>query len=174
MHWKEHRMVRVKILLMGLPLLVVLFGAVYAAVYFILQLTATVIVSDNPKVCFVRWSDGSKQNTFDYTVNTFPSVTTIDENITHGIWNWDSESHVVYMRWYSLTNSDNIASLNVTVYNSTHTVYTQYWSSVPSLPTSWVQFTTMANGKYAIWIEITAASGANGSSVFTLEMKVEN
>jgi hypothetical protein len=80
------------------------------------------------------------------------------------------------MRWYSLTNSGNIASLNVTVYNSTTTIYSQYWSSVPSLPTEFVQFSPspMAGGKYAIRIEIAATSGASGSSVFTFEMKVEN
>jgi hypothetical protein len=79
------------------------------------------------------------------------------------------------MRWYLLTNSGNIASLNVTVYNSTTTIYSQYWSSVPTFPTAWVQFNPdPAPGKYTIWIAITATSGATGSSVFTFEMKVEN
>jgi hypothetical protein len=82
------------------------------------------------------------------------------------------------MRWYSLTNSSNIASLNVTVYNSTATIYSQYWSSVPTLPTGFVQFSPspMADGKYAIWMEIKATSGATPGqkSVFTFEMKVEN
>jgi hypothetical protein len=109
-------------------------------------------------------------------VNIFPSIKTIDENITHGVWNWDTQVHVTSMRWYSLTNSGNIAKLNVTVYNSTTTIYTQYWTSVPSLPTGFIQFSPspMAGGKYAIRIEITATSGASGSSVFTFEMKVEN
>jgi len=153
-----------------------LIATASAVAYVTLQWTTTATVVANPKVCFVRWSDNSKQNTFDYPVNIFPSIKTIDENITHGVWNWDTEGHVAYMRWYSLTNSSNIASLNVTVYNSTTTIYTQYWSSVPSLPTGWVQFnpSPMAGGKYTIWIEITATGVASVGSVFTFEMKVEN
>jgi len=154
-----------------------LIATVSAAAYVNLQWTMTATVVANPKVCFFAWSaPTTKLNTFDYAVNIFPSVKTIDENITHGVWNWDTASHVTSMRWYSLTNSGNIANLNVTVYNSTTTIYSQYWSSVPSLPTGFIQFSPspMAGGKYAIRIEITATSGASGSSVFTFEMKVEN
>ena len=154
-----------------------LIATVSATAYVTLQWTNTATVAANPKVCFFAWSaPTTKLNTFDYAVNIFPSVKTIDENITHGVWNWDTTSHVTSMRWYSLTNSGNIASLNVTVYNSTTTIYTQYWTSVPTLPTGFVQFSPspMADGKYAIRIEITATSGASGSSVFTFEMKVEN
>jgi hypothetical protein len=154
-----------------------LIATVSAAAYVNLQWTMTATVVANPKVCFFAWSaPTTKLNTFDYAVNIFPSIKTIDENITHGVWNWDIESHVTSMRWYSLTNSGNIASLNVTVYNSTTTIYTQYWSSVPTLPTGFVEFSPslMAGGKYAIWIEISATGGATGSSVFTFEMKVEN
>ena len=155
-----------------------LIATVSATAYVTLQWTITATVAANPKVCFFAWSaPTTKLNTFDYAVNIFQSVKTIDENITHGVWDWDTVSHVVYMRWYSLETSANIANLNVTVYNSTTTIYSQYWSSVPpSFPTEWVQFnpSPMANGKYTIWIEITATSGASGSSVFTFEMKVEN
>jgi hypothetical protein len=164
--------------LIALLITSLLIATVSAAAYVALQWTTTTTVVANPTVCFIKWSDDSKQNTFDYAVNIFPSIKTIDENITHGVWNWDTASHVAYMRWYLLTNSGNIASLNVTVYNSTTTIYSQYWSSVPSFPTEWVQFnpSPMANGKYAIWIEITATSGATPGqqSVFTFEMKVEN
>jgi hypothetical protein len=153
-----------------------LIGTASAVAYVTLQATTSATVAANPKVCFVKWSDNSKQNSFDYAVNIFPSIKTVDENITHGVWNWNTEAHVTSMRWYSLTNSGNIASLNVTVYNSTMTIYSQYWSSVPSLPTGLVQFnpSPMAGGKYTIWIEITATSGASASSVFTFDMKVEN
>jgi hypothetical protein len=155
-----------------------LIATVSAVAYVTLPWTNTATVAANPKVCFVKWSDGSKQNTFDYAVNIFPSIKTIDQNITHGVWNWDTQAHVTSMRWVSLTNSGNIAKLNVTVYNSTTTIYTQYWTSVPSFPTAWVQFnpSPMANGKYTIWIEITATAGATPGqqSVFTFEMKVEN
>jgi len=163
--------------LIALLITSLLIATVSATAYVTLQWTNTATVAANPKVCFFAWSaPTTKLNTFDYAVNIFPSVKTIDENITHGVWNWDTASHVTSMRWYSLTTSSNIASLNVTVYNSTTTIYTQYWSSVPSLPTGFVQFSPspMAGGKYAIRIEITATSGASGSSVFTFEMKVEN
>jgi hypothetical protein len=154
-----------------------LIATVSATAYVTLQWTMTATVAANPKVCFFAWSaPTTKLNTFDYAVYIFPSIKTIDENITHGVWNWDTELHVTSMRWYSLTTPANIANLNVTVYNSTTTIYTQYWSSVPTLPTGFVEFSPspMADGKYTIWIEITATSGASGSSVFTFEMKVED
>jgi hypothetical protein len=154
-----------------------LIATVSAVAYVTLSWTTTATVAANPKVCFFAWSaPTTKLNSFDYAVNIFQSVKTIDENITHGVWDWDTVSHVAYMRWYDLTNTDNIDKLNVTVYNSTTTIYSQYWSSVPSLPTGWVQFnpSLMADGRYTIWIEITATAGASGNSVFTFEMKVEN
>jgi hypothetical protein len=146
----------------------------FAAAYVIISWTTTAIVVANPAVCFVKWSDGSKVNTFDYAVNIFPSIKTIDENITYGIWNWNETSRTAYLRWTSLTSSSNIASLNITVYNSTNTIYTKYWSSVPSFPTAWESFTAAGSTKYTIWMEITATAGATGSSVFTFELKVEN
>jgi len=153
-----------------------LIATVSAIAYVALPWTTTTTVGTYPRICFIKWSDGSQQNTFDYNVSIFPSIKTIDENITHGIWNWDTVSHVAYMRWYSLTNSTNIANLNVTVYNSTTTIYSQYWSTVPSFPTGWIQFdpSPMAGGRYTIWIEITATAGASVGSLFTFEMKVEN
>jgi hypothetical protein len=155
-----------------------LIATVSAVAYVTLTWTTTATVVANPKVCFFWWSNGTKVNTFDYAVNIFPSIKTIDENITCGVWNLDTASHAASMRWYLLTNSGNIAKLNVTVYNSTTTIYTRYWTSVPSFPTGLVQFSPspMANGKYTIWIEITATPGATPgqTSVFTFEMKVEN
>ena len=151
-----------------------LIATVSAVAYVTLTWTTTATVVANPKVCFFWWSNGTKVNTFDYPVNIFPSVKTIDENITHGVWNWDTQAHVTSMRWVSLTNSGNIAKLNVTVYNSTTTIYSQYWTSVPSFPTGLIQFSPSPSpGKYTIWIEITATAGASGSSMFTFEMKVE-
>ncbi|MEM3054870.1 MAG: hypothetical protein QXM52_04110 [Candidatus Bathyarchaeia archaeon] len=154
----------------------ILIATASATAYVTLQWTATATVSANPKVCFIKWQDETKANTFNYDVNIFPSITTVDENITYGIYNWDTQAHNVSIRWSSLTNSGNIASLNLTIYNSTHTVYTKVWSSVPSLPTGWEDFTydPMANGKYTIAMRITAASGASGSSTFTFEIKVKN
>jgi hypothetical protein len=152
-----------------------LIATVSAVAYVTLTWTTTATVVANPSVCFIQWSDGSKKNTFNYPVNIFPSIKTVDQNITFGVENWDTAVHTPSMRWVSLTTSTNVASLNVTVYNSTDTLYTQYWASVPSFPTSWSAFTTGASpGNYTIWMEITATSGASGNSVFTFEMKVEN
>jgi len=154
-----------------------LIATASAIAYVTLSWTTTATVAANPHVCFFEWLiPATKLNTFNYAVNIFQNVKTIDENITHGIWNWATEAHVAYMRWYSLTNSTNIANLNVTVYNSTTTIYSQYWSSVPSFPTAWVQFSPspMAGGRYTIWIEITATDVASVGSLFTFEMKVES
>jgi hypothetical protein len=149
-------------------------GTVFAVAYVVLQWTATATVSANPKVCFIKWQDGSKQNTFDYAVSIFPSIKTIDENITYGIWNWDTASHTVYLRWSGLTNSGNIARLYIKVHDGANTIYSKEWTSIPTFPTVWESFNVPANTKYSIWLEITATSGATGSSVFTFELKVEN
>jgi hypothetical protein len=154
----------------------IIIATVSATAYVTLQWQTTATVGDYPKVCFIKWEDGSKVNSFSYGVTIFQSITTVDENITYGIYNWDSAARSVSMRWYSLTTSGNIASLNVTVYNSTHTVYSQVWSSVPTLPTDWVAFSQdlMADGKYTIAMRITASGSASGNSEFTFEIKVDN
>jgi len=154
--------------------LIASIGAVFAVSYVVLQWTATATVSDNPKVCFINWSNGQKANTFSYAVSIFPNIKTIDENITYGIWNWDTVSHTVYLRWSSLTNSGNIARLYIKVHNGTNTIYSKEWTSIPTFPTAWESFNVPANTKYAIWLEITATPGATSSSVFAFELKVEN
>lgn len=162
--------------LIALLITSLLIATVSAAAYVNLQWTMTATVAANPKVCFFWWSNSTKVNTFDYAVNIFPSIKTIDENITCGVWNLDTASHAASMRWYLLTDTGNIARLYIKVYNTTTTIYEKEWTSIPGFPTEWQKFTPdpMANGKYKIWIEITATSGASGGSVFTFEMKVEN
>lgn len=157
-----------------LMILVASAGMVFAVAYVTLEMTSTATVQANPKVCFVKWSDNSKQNTFDYAVNIFPSIKTVDENITHGIWNWDTSSHAVNMRIKSITTSGNIANVTTVVKNGTETVITVSWVTAGSLPTTWQPFTALASTKYTIWTEITATSGASGSSTITYELKVEN
>ena len=157
-----------------LMILVASAGMVFAVAYVTLEMTSTATVTANPKVCFVQWSDNSKQNTFDYAVDIFPSVKTVDENITHGIWNWDTASHSVNMRIKSISTSDNIANVTTVVKNATETVITVSWVTAGGLPTTWQPFTALASTKYTIWTEITATSGASGSSTITYELKVEN
>jgi hypothetical protein len=154
-----------------------LIATVSATAYVTLQWTTTATVVANPKLCFVSWADGTtKANNFTYSVNIFPNVVTIDPNITYGVWDWDTVSHNTYVRWTSCSNTGNIASLNVTVYNGTSTLYTQLWTSIPTFPTAFIQFSpSPANGtKYTIWIEINATTAATGSSTFAFDMKVEN
>jgi len=157
-----------------LIILVASAGIVFAVAYVALQWTSTATVVANPNVCFVQWSDSSKQNTFDYAVDIFPSVKTVDENITHGIWNWDASSHAVNMRIKSISTSGNIANVTTVVKNGTETVITVSWVTAGGLPTTWEPFTALASTKYTIWTEITATSGATGSSIITYELKVEN
>jgi hypothetical protein len=160
-----------------LLLLIIGSAVVFATAYVILTWTMTATVVANPKVCFINWTNGALANTFSYSVNIFPSVTTIDQNITYGVENWDTTTHTVSMSWASLTTPTNIASLNVTVYNSTTTLYSQYWASVPALPTAYVNFSPSPSpGNYTIWMSIGCASGASPgtASTFTFNMQVMN
>lgn len=158
-----------------LLMVIALTGTVLAVAYIVLHWTATATVVANPSVCFVKWEDNTKHNTFSYAVNIFPSVKTLDENITYGVWNWATQPRTAYIRWNSLTNPENVAGLNLTIYNATATIYSQYWSSTPTFPTSWVSFNTAPNTKYTILIMIEASESATvgSSSTFTFEMMVE-
>jgi len=152
-----------------------LTGTVAAVAYVVLQYSMSATVVANPKVAFINWGTGALANTFSYSVNIFPSITTVDQNITYGIENWDTTTHTVSMSWNSLTNPSNIASLNMTVYNSTTQLYSQYWSSLPTFPTAYFPFSpSPATGNYTIWMSIAATPGATGSSSFTFNMQVMN
>lgn len=162
----------------ALLLLVLAVGTVAAVAYVVLQWTMTATVVANPKVSFVDWSDGTtKANTFDYSVNIFPAITTIDENITYGIWNDDGVSHTIYIRLASTnTNETDVDSINMTIYNGGQ-LFTKLESNLDSPSYDWSSgITAAANTKYSIWIEIecpdTAVVGHTPS--FTFEMKVEN
>jgi len=159
-----------------LALLALMIGSVAAIAYVVLQFAATVTVVANPKVAFVEWATNSKKNTFNYAVNVFPSIKTIDENITNGVWNWDTVAHTSYLRVQGITNPSNVQVVYLKVYNGTTTVVTVTWNSGETLPQSWTTFTAAANSKYTIWMEVTAASGAvvGQASVVTVEMKVES
>jgi len=173
----KDRKIRVKGYSISALLLIILAasaGIVFAVAYVALEMTSTATVQANPKVCFIKWSDSSKQNSFDYAVNIFPSVKTVDENITYGVWNWDTSTHAVNMRINSISTSSNIANVTTVVKNGATTVITVSWVTSGSLPTTWQPFTASASTKYTIWTEITATSGASGSSTITYELKVEN
>jgi len=153
--------------------LVVSTGTVLAVAYVVLNYTSTATVVPNPYVCFIKWADGTKANSFDYSVNIFPSVQTVDENITYGLENWDTVLHTCYLSWVSLTTTANIASFNMTVYNVTNTIYSQQWDVMPSFPTAYVSLTP-ANGNYTIMLKYTATAPATGSSDFAFDLKVDN
>ena len=158
-----------------LPLLTLIAcSVVVATAYIVMQFTITMNTQTHPKVTFWEWSTSQKKNTFDYSVNIFAGIKTVDENITHGIFNDDSVQHQGYLRVKSLTSPANVAKLNITIYNSTNTILTKEWTNFGTLPTTWEPFKTAANAKYAIWIEITAAASPSGSSTFAIEIKENN
>lgn len=161
----------------ALILLAIAVGSVAAVAYAVLQFTLSATVVANPKVCFIKWADGTKANTFSQSFNIFPSIKTIDENASYGIWSWDTvATHVASLRISGITNSANVQTVYLKVYNSTATVVTITWNSGDALPTSWTSFTAAINTKYTIWFEVTATSGATvgQTSVITVDMKVEN
>jgi hypothetical protein len=149
-------------------LVAILVASVAAAAYVVLSATMTATVVANPKVSFFSWPS-TKLNTFAYSVNIFPLIKTVDENLTYGIWNSDTGVvHQTGLRVSSITQQGtNIESFLVKVYNAT---------TVWSLTTVSSSYTvvSLAPGKYTIWLEITGKSGASGNSVFTLDMQVFN
>lgn len=166
-----------KLLIVGLVLSLLTIGIAYATAYVTLQLYVNSIVVDNPKVCFVKWSDLSKANTFSYAVSIFPNVKTVDENITYGIWNWDSEAHNIYFRLASEnTNTTDVSWIFYKVYNG-GTLFSKNETNLNSPDTNWsTSCSAVAYTKYAIWLEIRCASdaGVGHTPTFTFEMKVEN
>jgi len=154
-----------------------LIGTASAVAYVTLQWTTTATVAANPKACFIKWSDETKANTFTYSVNVFPSIKTVDENITYGIWNDDGSTRTVYFRLASEnTNTTDVTSLNFTVYDGGQ-LYTKLESNFDNPSLAWSSGVTLAaSTKYTIWIEIQCPSGAGVGHTpqFTFEMKVEN
>lgn len=154
-------------------MLIIISGVVIAAAYIALKFNITTDYQQYPKVTFWEWDTSQKKNTFDYSVNVFAGIKTVDENITHGIFNDDTSQHQCYIRIKSLNDPADIAKLKMKIYNSTNTIFTKEWTEFGTLPTSWEEFTTATNAKYAIGIEITAAN-PSGPSTFEIEIKEDN
>lgn len=177
---KKFRLGKHVISLMLAMILIVMIGTsvVVATAYVVLQWTNTATVVANPKVCFIKWADGSKVNTFPYTVNIFPSIKTVDENITYGLWNWDTSAHNVYFRLASEnTNSTDVAWCYYKVYNGGGTLFSKNESSFDSPDTNWsTAYSAALSTKYTIWMEIKAgaSAGVGHTPTMTFEMKVEN
>lgn len=159
----------------ALILLALAVGTVSAAVYVILQFTATVTVQQYPKVTFWEWATSTKKNTFDESFNIFPDIKSVNENASHGIFCDDTVSHTCYLRISDITNSGNIQTVYLKVYDG-GTALEITWNYGEGLPTTWTQFTVGPGAKYSIWMEVTGNSTASvgTSSVITLDMKVEN
>ena len=151
--------------------------SVSAVAYVVLNWTTTATVVANPLVCFYKWSDQTKANTFSYGVNVFPNVITIDENITYGLYNWDSSAHNVYFRLASEnTNTTDISWLYYKIYNG-GTLFSKNETNFDSPDTNWsTSYSAVASTKYMIWISIKCASGAGVGHTpsMTFEVKVEN
>jgi len=151
----------------ALLLLATIVTSVAAVAYVVLQATINATVVANPKVCFLEYPN-TRRNTFTYAVNIFPGVKTVDENMTHGIYNFDTPPHTVGLRVSAISNSGNIASWTLKVSNASD-IWTL--SSIAAF-----DYKVLAKGVYKMSIEITAAGGAvvGQTSAFTLEMRVEN
>ena len=159
-----------------LVLFVLMFvSTAVAAAYIVYQFNISAKVEEYPKVTFWSWDTGEKGKTFTYSVNIFPGVTTIDENITYGIYCDDESEHKCYLRISSLTNLNNIARIKIKIYNSTDEILTKEWTDFSSLPTAWEEFVVAGGKKYSIHVEIEASSSATPgqTSTFTFEMKIE-
>ncbi len=156
----------------------ILIATASAAAYVTLQWQTTATVSTNPKVCFIQWSNGQKYNTFSYSVGIFPSITTVDENITYGIYNWDNQMHNVYFRLASEnTNSTDVAWLYFKIYTTSDTKYTSNITNFDAPSTDWSNVVQLdSNTKYSIYIAIKAGSSAVAGHTpqFTFEIKVDN
>ena len=163
--------------LIALLITSLLIATVSAVAYVSLQWTMTATVAANPKVCFFAWATPStKVNTFSYSVNIFPAITTIDENITYGVYDWDTASHSCGMQFASTnTTSSDVSWIYIKVYNGTATVLTQNYTNINTPDTAWKAFTA-APSRYTIWVSIGCPSGATAGHhpSFVFEMKVEN
>jgi hypothetical protein len=167
-----HKKVRIgKYAVPVLLLATLAIGTVSAVAYVVLTWTQTATVVSNPKVSFFTWVGGAKANILSYSVNIFPSIKTVDENLTSGIENWDTVAHRTGLRVTSIGNqAQNVASFLVKVSNAT-----TVWSIATVDPVNYA-YTMLTPGKYTIWIEITGAAGAvpASTSAFIIDMKVEN
>jgi hypothetical protein len=157
--------------------LLIVISTVAATAYVILQWQANTTVAANPQVCFVSWADGTtKANTFTYSCNVFPNIKTVDENITYGVWNWNTTAtkscHLSLAS--TTTNNTDITAINATIYSGGGQLFTHRWTTLTD--TTYYDFTAAANTKYSIWLEIECASGATVGHTpsFTFNMKVEN
>jgi hypothetical protein len=164
-----HKSVRIgKYTIPALLLVALVTGTVAATVYVVLTFNASVTVQDNPRVCFYNWTATDKVNTFTESFNIFPSVKTVNDNASCGI--YSATAGTSKLRISAITSSGNIDKVNMTVVGEAVEVV---WTG-GSLPTTWQTLTTSDDTYYTIRIEVTADSGASGSSGITFEMKVEN
>ena len=133
----------------------------------------SITIIPNPKVSFIRWADGVRVGTFDYSVDVAPNVKITNENVTHGVWNWDTVNHTAHLRISNITNPAYIQNVTIYVKLGNETIATVVWNNSESLPTSWVSFSVNASTKYAISIEIATTPDAvvGQTSVVTVQTK---
>jgi hypothetical protein len=133
----------------------------------------SITIIPNPKVSFIRWADAARVSAFDYSVDVAPSVKITNENVTHGVWNWDTANRTAYLSISNITNSAFIQNVTIYVKLGNETIATVVWNSSDSLPTSWVSFSVNASTKYAISIEIATTPDAveGQTSVVTVQIK---
>lgn len=149
----------------------------FATSYAVIQWQVNMTVVANPKVCFVDWSTGTtKANTFTYSVNIFPSIKTIDTNITYGIWNWDSSAHNIYFKLSSEnTNSTDVSWFYYKVYDGA-TLFSKNETDFGSPDTAYsIAYSALATTKYTIEVQVKAGASAvaGHTPAITFEMRVD-
>ena len=152
-----------------LLLLTIAIGTVAAAAYVVLTWTISLTVASHPRVAF--WDGGSVQNSLTLSMNIFPEIRTIDEDLT----GWDIRSNAtgdVYIRVPTLDTND-IDELVITAYNATDNLFDLTYTDVDN---DWTgPFTTpTAAEDYDLRIEVLAADTATDPAQIIIEMKVES
>jgi len=134
-----------------------------------------VSIIPEPRVAFIRWADGVRVTAFDYSINVSPSVKIPNENITHGIWNWDKTNHTVYVRISNIINITYIQNVTMYVRLGNETTATILWNSSNPLPAFWVSFNVTASTKYTIRLEVftTSAAVEGQTSIISVETKTQ-
>lgn len=170
--------VRKSLKFIALLISALMIGTASAIAYVVLEWKASMTVQEHPKVCFIEWDTGDMANTFTYSVNIFPGVVTIDENITYGILNWDSVKHNVRFRLASTnTNETDVDWIRYKVYNASTTIHMKDYTDLDNPDTSWSDPIELQSGtKYSIYIAVKAGLNAKDGHTpqFTFEMMVEN
>jgi len=170
-----HKRVRIgKYAIPVLLLATLTIGTVSAVAYVVLTWQLSLTVAPNPRVHF--WNGAAASNTMTVAMNIFPSIRTIDENITTPI-DWDIKSVAagnIFLRVSAMDTAD-VTEVIIKAYKTGQVgspLFSQTWSAQT---TTWSgPYLTAASTDYHLWIEVQAAGSATNPASISVEMKVES